>query len=214
MLTRDINYIKQHIHTQTDNETVQHSKTKRQMLGLRYKPISLKLGAMTETTIGRFWLLFSLGYGFRITSPRIKLFCRFISIQLPSAFRQTRWNDWRRSTREWIHYILEAMRRTPHSQSGNLYSNPGFRLGAFSMLKLSRSATETRETPMVVVLATSLALAEVCCLRTHLTIRYDSVYLTCSKKLTGSQLSLPLLSLYTVFQKNVTTVLMISWKYY
>ena len=70
------------------------------------------------------------------------------------------------------------------------------------MLKLSRSATETRETPMVVVLATSLALAEVCCLRTHLTIRYDSVYLTCSKKLTGSQLSLPLLSLYTVFQNR------------
>jgi len=25
----------------------------------------------------------------------------------------------------------------------------------------------------------------------HFTIRYDSVYLTCSKKLTGSQLSLP-----------------------
>ena len=40
----------------------------------------------------------------------------------------------------------------------------------------------------------------------QLTIRYDSGYLTCSKKLTGSQLSLPQDDVHIYEQKEVTVV--------
>jgi len=47
--------------------------------------------------------------------------------------------------------------------------------------------------PSIVTVAVSVAVCE---------IRYDSVYLTCSKKLTGSQLSLP--HGYSVSMNGVT----------
>jgi len=37
----------------------------------------------------------------------------------------------------------------------------------------------------------------------NITIRYNSVYLTCSKKLTGSQLSPPHIMLFQVVLKNI-----------